>query len=224
MSLKMQTCGLRPQFHLMHMEEMGVQTIARGGRSSMQLQHKRPRAGGQQMEGSRARADSWCPQQRGAPSRKHKMPSTCAVHKPEVSRSRVKGYSGTCEGGKSNTVLGYLRNPCFLPVQAYLRFPFPRDQAFNLYSSQYLHALIIILSAQLGCTLFQGSVGSICEKCIYWREDSLSSRILKYENTPEQNHRVSNLSYLDSGNKLVQIQLTKLLLENNPFYSAYYKI
>lgn len=90
-----------------------------------------------------------------APSRGEHPPGSTKCHPPVQSTNlrfpgRVKGYSGACEGGKSNTVLGYLRNPCFLPVQAYLRFPFPRDQAFNLYSSQFLHALITILSAQLG--------------------------------------------------------------------------
>lgn len=57
--------------------------------------------------------------------------------------------------------------------------------------------------------LFQGSIGlEVCEKYIYWREDSLSSRILKIKNIPEPKP-----SHLNSSNKLEQMQLTELLLE-----------
>lgn len=58
MSLKIQSCGLRPQFHPMHVGEMEVQTIAWGGRSSMQLQHKRPGAGGPAADGG-TKSSGW---------------------------------------------------------------------------------------------------------------------------------------------------------------------
>lgn len=67
--------------------------------------------------------------------------------------------------------------------------------------------------------LFQGSIGlEVCEKYIYWKEDSLSSRILKIKNIPEPKPSSIKPTHLNSSNKLVQMQLTELLLENNTFF------
>lgn len=129
-SLKCRPCRLRPQFHLMCVEEMEARTITWGvPELLLQHQHSSP---GSRKEVARTWADIWSTKLMCLAEgslRKHKMAFACAVHKPEFSMLNFKGHSGICDKAeKTITISGFaLRNPCvfcLIRPSAYLLFSY----------------------------------------------------------------------------------------------------
>lgn len=113
---------------------------------------------------------------------------------------------------------------CLISHGAYLLLPYFGEHSQHSHTSRPLKHFLVNNSASI--LLFQGSIGlEVCEKCIYWKEDSICSSILKIKNSlePKPSQVEPYLPYLKFGSKLVQMESTELQ-ENNTSYSIYYEI